>query len=38
MVYLQIDLKKQATNSDDTDIKDELFLNGMNWVEADEIE
>ena len=33
----QIDLKKETANPDKMDIKDELILNCMNWVSADEI-
>ena len=38
MVYFQIDLKKEKTNPDEMQIKDELVLNGMTWAEADDIE
>ena len=38
MVYFQIDLKKETTNPDEMDIKDELVIHGMTWAAADEIE
>ena len=38
MVYFQIDLKKEITNPDNMEIRDELFLNGMTWAAADYIE
>ena len=38
MVYCQIDLKKETTNPDKMDIKDELVLNGMTCAAAYEIE
>ena len=38
MVYLKIDLKKETTNPDEMEIKDELILNGMTWASADDTE
>ena len=39
MVYFQIDLKKkESTNPDGMEIKDELVLYGMNWSAAEKIE
>ena len=37
MIYLQIDLKKETTNLDEMEIKDELFLNGMTWASEEAI-
>ena len=38
MVYFEIDLKKETTNPEKMEIKDELVLHGMNWEAADKIE
>ena len=38
MAYFQIDLKKETTNPDTMETKDELVLNGMTWASADKIE
>ena len=38
MVYYQIDFKKETTNPDEMEIKDDLVLNGMTWAVSDKIE
>ena len=38
MIYCRIDLKKETTNPDKMDIKNELVLNDMTWEAADKIE
>ena len=38
MVYFQIDLKKETTNPDEMNIKDEIFSQGMTRAAADDIE
>ena len=35
MVYLKNELKLETTNPEEIDIKDELFLNCMNWAVAE---
>ena len=35
MVYFQIDLKKEKTNPEEMEVKDELVFYGMTWEEAD---
>ena len=38
MVYFQIDFKKEATNPDKMEIKDELVLHRITWSAANKIE
>ena len=38
MIYFQIDLKKETTNPDKMEIKEELVLNVINWSAEDETE
>ena len=37
-IFPKLTFKKETTNPDGMEIKDELILNGMAWAEADDIE